>query len=311
MNSISLAMHHVRIRRLREKEFDQIDCFGDNDDDLFGVLQGILAALKEKADDDKKAKQVLEVAEIQTDGRQIYGIVKTGAYGLSGDLRDVRTNTLAYKKREYHADMMPFYFHFDLPQGRDKGILALQRTGMFGIQSALSGFLIKEIKKKFPDLVLALNLVATKEVIEQYVGKDSELTEIHFLRYELSPDIADAIRRSGSPSEKGSLDFVIKLRDAGFPFKDAILRCVRGTGSPQALVELLDIPFEVDNVKIKTRTGEQDRTVNLGDPRSGLRADYDVTSDVELVGGHPTLESIHLIASTLIHEHRSALYGKG
>jgi hypothetical protein len=82
------------------------------------------------------------------------------------------------------------------------------------------------------------------------------------------------------------------------------------TGSPQDLVEFFDIPFDVDNVKIKTRTGEKDRTVNLGDPRSGLRADYDVTGDVELLGGHPTLESIHSIASTLIDEHRSALYGK-
>ena len=162
MNSISLAMHHVRIRRLRQKEFAQIDCFGDNDDDLFVVFQGILAALTKKADDDKEAKQILEVAEIETDGRQIYGIIRTGAYGFSGDLRDVRTNTLAYKKREYHADMMPFYFHFDLPQGRDKGILAVQRTGIFSIHSALGGFLTKELKNQFPDLVLALNLVASK-----------------------------------------------------------------------------------------------------------------------------------------------------
>jgi len=311
VNSISLAMHHVRIRRTREKEFDQIDCFGDNDDDLFLVIQGILAALKDNADDDKEAQQVLEVAETKTSGRQVYGIIKTGAYGLSSDLRDMRSNTLAYLKRPYHADMMPFYFHFDLPRGRDKGILALQRTGMYGIHSPLSGVLTKGIKKQFPDLILALNLVASKEVIEQYVGKDSELTEIHFLRHELSPDIADAIRKAGSPAKKGSLDFVIKLRDGGFPFQNAVLRCVRGTASPQTLVELLNIPFEVDNVKIKTKTGEKDRTVNLGDPRSGLRADYDVTGDVELEGGHPTLESIHAIASALIQEHSNALYGKG
>jgi hypothetical protein len=148
-------------------------------------------------------------------------------------------------------------------------------------------------------------------VLEQYVAKNSELTEIHFLRHELSPDIADAMRRSGSSGEEGSLDYAIKLRGAGFPFQDAILRCVRGTASPQALVEFFNIPFDVDNVKIRTRTGEKDRTVNLGNPRSGLRADYDVTGDVELAGGHPTLESIHRVASTLIDEHRSALYGKG
>jgi hypothetical protein len=210
-------MHHVRIRRQREKEFDQLDCFGDNDNDLLDVVQGVLAILKGKADNDKEAQQVMEVADLQPSGRQVYGIINTGAYGLTGDVQDVRTNTLAYKQREYHAVMMPFYFHFDLPKGKDKGILALQRTGMFSIHSVLSGFLTKEIKKQFPDLVLALNLVATKEVIEQYVGKDSELTEIHFLRHELSPDIADAIRKSGSPAQEGSLDFVIKLR-GGIPF---------------------------------------------------------------------------------------------
>ncbi len=310
MNSISLAMHHVRIRRVREKEFDQIDCFGDNDDDLFDTLQRILGVLRKKPDNDKESQQTLEVAEIHANGRQIYGIIRMGAYGLTMDVRDVRANTLAFKKREYHADMMPFYFHFDLPQGRDKGILAIQRTGIFSIHSALSSFLTKEIKKQFPDLILALNLVATKEVIEQYVGKNSQLTEIHFIRYELSPDIADVIRKSGAPTQEGSLDFTVKLKEVGFPFHSPILQIIRGTGSPLDLVEFFDIPFEVNNVKIKTRTGEKERTVNLGDPRSGLRADFDVTGEVKLVGGHPTLESIHDIASTLIDEHRAALYGK-
>lgn len=311
MNSISLAMHHVRIRREREKEFDQIDCFGEDDTDLFEVVQGVLATLKDKADNDKEAQQILEVANIQTSGREVYGIIRTGAYGLTGDVQDVRTNTLAYRQREYHAVLMPFYFHFDLPQGRDKGILALQRTGAYSIHSAFSGFLTKEMKKQFPNFVFALNLVVSNEVIEQFVGKNSELTEIHFLRHELSPDIADSIRRSGAPAQKGSLDFVVKLRDAGFPFQEVIRRCVQGTGSPQDLIELFNIGFDVDNVKVKTKTGEKDRTVNLGNPRSGIRTDFDVTDDVTLAGGHPTLASIHAIASELIHEHRAALYGKG
>lgn len=117
----------------------------------------------------------------------------------------MRTNTLAYKKRVYHADMMPFYFHFDLPQGRDKGLLALQRTGTLGIHSVLSGFLTKEIKKQFPDFILALNLAAGSQVIEQYVRKDSALTEIHFLRYELTSDVADKSQDPVRPPRKGAL----------------------------------------------------------------------------------------------------------
>jgi len=304
-------MHHVRIRRIREKEFASIDCFGDQSEDLFAVLQSMLASLREKPNDDTDSKQLLEVEQILTSGREVYGIIKTGPYGLTSEGRDVRTNTVAYKKLAHHADLMPFYFHFDLPAGRDKGILALQRTGIFSIHGALSGFLGKELKKRFPDFLLFLNLVADKQVIEQYVKDDSELTEIHFLQHQLSTDIADALKKSGAPAQKGSLEYVVRLRDAGFPFKSAILNCVRGTGSPQALVELLEVPIDVDNVKIKTRTAGKDRTVNLGDPRKGLRADYDVSSDVKLEGGHPTLESIHSVASALINDHRTALYGKG
>ncbi|MCW5979615.1 MAG: hypothetical protein KIT09_16170 [Bryobacteraceae bacterium] len=157
-SSISLAMHHVRIRRVREKDFNQIDCFGDKDEDLFEAIHAILSTLVGSASDDKDAQQVLEVSKIQKDRRQIYGIINTGAYGLRADVRDVRNNTVAYRKREWHADMMPFYFHFDLPKGRDKGILALQRTGMFGIHGPLSSCLTKELKQRFPDMVLALNL---------------------------------------------------------------------------------------------------------------------------------------------------------
>jgi hypothetical protein len=150
-----------------------------------GVAQG-------KADDDKDAQQVLEVADIKFGRQQIYVIIKTGTYGLRSDLRDIRNNTVAYQKREYHADMMPFYFHFDLPKGRDKGLLALQRTGMFGIHGPLKACLTKEFKKRFTNFVLALKLVVT-------------------------------IRKSGAPAQRGSLDFVVKLRDTGFPFQSTIL----------------------------------------------------------------------------------------
>jgi len=70
-SSISIAMHHVRIRRVRVKEFDQIDCFGDDDDDLFEVLRDILAGLKGQADNNQEAQQVLEIANFKASQRQI------------------------------------------------------------------------------------------------------------------------------------------------------------------------------------------------------------------------------------------------
>lgn len=307
MTSISAAVHHVRVRRIREKVFDQIDCFGDDDSDLFEVLSEELAGLRQRAARDEVAQEVLEVSELRTDGREIYGIIDSGAYGIESVLRDIRNNRIAYHKRPHHADMMPFYFHFDLPQGRDTGLLVLQRTGIFGIQHALSNSLSSAFRRRFPSHVLSFNLVLTKDVIEQYVGEESELTELHFIKHELSPDIADSIRRR--PPLEGSMDLALKFRSAGFPLRQQILRVLRGQSPAQALFELVNVNFAVDDVKIKTKTAGKSRTLNLGDPRKALRADIDITENVTLSGGHPTLESIHAVASDIIHETWAKLYG--
>jgi hypothetical protein len=313
MNAISLAVHHVRIRRVREKAFERVDCFGDTDSDLAEVLADLLTDLK-KARNDKEAQHVLEVDRLDRNGREIYGIIQSGDYGIESVIRDTSTLAVVYKKRTQDVDMMPFYFHFDLPAEGYMGLLVLQRTGIFGIHGALSASLGQGFKRSFADFSLALNLVVPKELIEEFVGGESELTEIHFLKHKLSSDIADVLAKGKNGAKRaidGSLDFAIKIRDGGFPFRDEILRIVQGGGNVGELYELIDPGFVPDNIKIRTKLAGKERMINLADPRRGLRADYDVTDQVKLRGGHPTFTSINKASTDLLKAMWKQLRGKG
>lgn len=217
-------------------------------------------------------------------------------------MREVEEKTATIKKRSFHAEMIPFFFHFDLPEGEDKGVLALQRTGRYGITQPLALSLTRKFRKQFPSLALSLNSVMSKDIIEQCARDDSVLRGIHYLRHTLSSDLADGLSRSRERPVEGDVDFAINLRESGFPFLDRVREMIRGNASQTELYELVrsSVTFEFDEVKITTRTGGRDRTVNLGNPQKGFRADYDITNEVKMSEGHPVLESIYSIARGLI-----------
>jgi hypothetical protein len=304
MNDIALSLHYVRVKRQREKGFAFIHCFGDDSDDLLNVIANILATLQE-LDNDRKRQNVLEVSQIRQSGREIYGTIKSGAYGIESELYDVRETEEkgeVIKKRSFHAEMIPFFFHFDLPEGEDKGVLALQRIGQFGISQPFALSLTRNFRRHFPSHVLSLNSVMSKDIIEQCARDDSVLRGIHYLRHTLSSDLADGLSQNRQSPVQGSIDFAINLRESGFPFLERVREMIRGNASHSELYELIksSVTFDFDDVKIMTRTGGRDRTVILGNPTKGFRADYDITAEVEMSGGHPVLESIYTIARGLI-----------
>jgi hypothetical protein len=257
----------------------------------------------------------LEVVEIHPIGREIYGIVEGGAYGIESKLRDVRQSrekAETIRKRPFHAEMIPFFFHFDLPEGEDKGIVALQRTGRYAIAHPFSLALAREFKKRFPSHILSLNSVMEKDILDEIASDEAELTGIHYLRHSLSSDLADGLAQNLRPAE-GSIDFTVKLHESGFPLRERIREMIRGRASQSELFELVSssVTFEFDDVKVTTRTGKKERTVNLGNPKSGFRSDYDITGQVEVSEGRPVLDSFYSVSRELISDLWKRARGSG
>lgn len=238
------------------------------------------------------------------------GIVNSGEYGIESVIRDVNTWTVAHRKKTNHAEMLPFYFLFDLPEARTMGFLLLQRAGIYGIHSTLTTILGDLFMKKFKDYRLLINPLIPEGLMDQYLGKDSEMTEIRFIRHSLSGDISTGLSKQGK-EKGGTMELIVKLKEKGdFPFRSNVRRVLSGQRELQNLIELQEVRFPYDNVKIKVRAGGEERLVDLGHPER-LRAAYDVTDDVEFsASGHPTYESIAKAAHDLLDDYIAGKYGE-
>ena len=93
------------------------------------------------------------------------------------------------------------------------------------------------------------------------------------------------------------------------PFKREIRRYLRGQRELSNLLELQDTRFHYDTVKLKVWLNGRYHTVDLGNPKR-LRAAFDVSDDVKLLGGFPTFQSISEAATAKAADLSAQMYGR-
>lgn len=203
--SHSLAAYSINVWNFEEREGEVISDFGD-EEDLLELFSTFLSSLQAKASHDKRNRQLLtvETLKIEKKARTLCGIIETGEYGSESKLRDVDTQEIVYKKKIKEADMLPFYFLFDLPEGSEDGILVLQRTGMFGIRKILTTVIDSWFDAKFPDYRLRLHPLAEPGDLEKY--KDGQVETVRFIGYDVPGDIADALNTANKKFD-GHVEF--------------------------------------------------------------------------------------------------------
>ena len=70
---------------------------------------------------------------------------------------------------------------------------------------------------------------------------------------------------------------------------DKIRECIRGQRTVSNIVRIGD--FEYDNIKLEFKLGKRYKTINLRNI-DNLSLSEDITDEVDLIGGHPTFDSI-------------------
>jgi hypothetical protein len=305
--SISLAAYAVKVWSVEEKQDKQVSRFADNAD-LLEFFDRFLSTVKSSTLHDKDFQQVLRVQKLKKEKRRIYGVIETGEYGQESTLWDVEKKSVAHERKTTEADMLPFYFLLDIPEGPDEAVLLLQRLGMFGIRQVLHQALDRKFQERFPDYRLRLNpLVEAKEIEKYTKGK---IESIRFVHFGIPSDIAEAFD-SGHKEIEGRVELVVHARrGSSLPLTDKLRQFLKGDKELGKLIALDDSGFEYENIKVKSRVGRTSRTVDLANLKH-LRSYYDVTDSVRVDrgSGHPQFDSIHSIASDLADRLKDDLYG--
>jgi hypothetical protein len=258
--------------------------------------------------DQKELEQAFSVPKLEKKDRTLCGAVETGQYGYESDFINVKTGKNVFKRKKEDAEMLPFYFYFEMPEGTEDGILILQRTSNFGIRKVMHWVLNVAFEEKHPEYKLRFRpLVAETEVDRFIRGK---IQTIHFIRKNIPADLADAYDK-GHAEVRGTVELVMRAsKKSVLPMNGLLSRIFkRHDGNVGGVFELDEEEFAYDNVKAEVKIGRATRTINAAHP-GRIRSYYDVTEVVELgPNGHPRYNSIQEHAEKLAAQLRVLLYG--
>lgn len=297
--TFSLAAYGIKIWNFAEREYEQVSNFCDGFD-LLDVLDEFFSGLAKKASRDKEAQQIVRAQKLKKDidNRRIYGVVETGEYGLESVLWDVETERVVHKRKSTEANIFPFYFMVDIPDGTDEGIIVFQRTANYGIRQLLYQMLETKFDQDFDDCgVRFMPLVEEKELEKYQKGK---IETLRFISLNIPKDITDAFDR-GHREKPGYVEYVVHAkRGYSIPVQDRLRQFFSGQKPLDKLIALDENNFKYQDIKVTSRVGPSRRTVDLA-KLSKLRSYHDI-SDVALDGntGHPKFQAIHERAEALV-----------
>lgn len=308
---IFLSAYTVRVDKKRGKEdknkqqqpsYCRLNTF-DGYTDLYDVMLAFLQGLKTNTKNDTY-KTYMRAIHVEPDGRSITGVVESGVYGLSNNLRDVETDSVTYKKRKNDADVLPFYFLFYLPKDTNEGVLLLQRTGKFGIRTNLGNFLNTHFSKQYPGYLVEINALVQEELIKKILY-GGIIKKLRCVKYHAPLDSIDGLDEG---HQEVPFNMEIVLSANRIPFMDRIQKFFDSDCNVKSLVEIRDFKFDYDTVKLEVEVNGSIRTFDLGYLQKA-RTYYDISEQVVMDSDEqPTFQSIQQVAKKYLNEIIQEMY---
>ena len=198
MSRFKLHPYLIKIRPRNEIGYFKLDSIGKKID-LFDIVDEILKALlpenRNVVVEPLSKTFTISILLKSIEKRIIYGIIKSGEYGLEYDAIDMKRGAYLHAFREESiAELTPFFFMFFIPKNKKFGLLIMQSFKNYGVKYIFESFLNKKlsefIKGKI-DVNITMNIdpILTKELIKKI--EEGRLLQFKLLKYKISKDIAD------------------------------------------------------------------------------------------------------------------------
>ena len=263
MAKILLASYTLRIRRKRNKRYEQLSLF-DGREDFFKIFKNYLGNLKREISHNKENKElfIVDQLNINKEERLIHGLVKTGEYGYETDLYDVNLRQISHKRKPEEAELIPFYFLTFIPKYGDEGLIFFQRFGPFGIRRIFFQKINSLFQQSFSDFIIEINPLIPEDLINNYL-KNGRITKVRFVSFAPSRDIADLYNNEGYREEIGSIELTISAkRNKSLSF--ALEKLFNFLNKKEELGRIIEVKdFEFNTIKIEMDLGGVKRTLDL------------------------------------------------
>ena len=306
-NEIKLEIYTFGIRGKRENEYIKLDSLSEDVDFMTFFKEYISSFEKILLVNDKQKKSIQfdgKNIKFNSGKRLISGVIESGDYGVESKIVNKDTKKQKFTKLADDLDIKPFYFLLYIPANKTKGIIILQRLGIYGINSVFTSHLDSFFKSKFDGLVLDFAPFVSKSLAKSFIDKGS-IRELILRRYNLPSDVIDKLGLTQFHEDILSIE--LKISSKPNHAINLNKRVKKFINEPNAaffdVPELKRIGFDGENEsKIKVTMGKNTRTIDLSDTGQ-IRPYYDIHDEVKKKpNGHPEFTSIDLIAKSHLND---------
>jgi len=308
---IFLTAYTVRIEKKQSKpnkndnhppDYKKLNCFNDFDD-FYSILISFLKHLHTN-NTNNALKTYMKPTKGHSKERYVFGIIESGNYGISSNIRDIETDSVNYKKTKNDADVLPFYFLFYIPKERNEGVLILQRTGRFGIKTSLGNSLSKYFSEKYIGYSLEINSLIQDDLIRKLLNEGT-IKRLRCVKYRAPTDAFDGLDE-GHQEVPFNMEVVLSANK--IPFSSRIKSFFDSERSVKSLIEIRDFEFAYDTVKLDVEVDGSIRTFDLGEIEKS-RIYHDISKQVTVgADDQPTFESIYIASFEYLKDITNKLY---
>jgi len=244
----------------------------------------------------KQKTFAVEDYHIDRNANVVEGIITTGDYGYTAELKDVQTGSTTHHKDTDEAEVIPYYFLFHLPKTKSgklyddgqKGIMVFQRFNGRSFKTAFNSRFHKRYLKsnsKAVDTMFEMRPITTQAVLEKVINA-KRVTKAEFDVEEVpqSDDKQVQLIEGMETTESDRQSIVLKPKYGGSlnPLKQTAKQLQQNDG---AFSEVVTDPVEDLTVTIENENG-RDETFSLLDDELKMRKELEPAPG-HLDGGHP------------------------
>ncbi len=315
MSRYSLGLYALRILDKEENEFLGLSKL-KNGIDFFDQLEEFCKFLKNRGmQTHEELRLSVDLPDFKADkkARVIYGRLEKGSYGVEGNIYDIETKKVTYRKTKKDTTPEPYYFSIHLPENdsvgfaEKKAFLVFQRIGIGGVKTNFEDEL-KDFMKPFLSefgYKMDLGAVSTTEFINQLIA-NAEIKQMRFISRHIPKDIS-RLSAKGTKEVEGKVELVVTASRGGvLPFNQSITQAIKKRANTSEIVSLSDINFEYTSVKMQVVSSGKERMIDIG----GLAMSpyYAVDDSIKISeDGHPDLDALHQFALELVNEYKTQM----
>lgn len=244
-----------------------------------------------------------EPAAKEEDNRCIYGFFSSGVSGERYKVVDTTTNETELNVDTHHAAFRNVFFYFYVPRNRNVGYLILQRKASFGIKTKLLPAINSYIRQEGYQIyrVLINNLVHNS--VYTRMMRDGNLKKVELVKRRIPRSLEDYIQNNEEPEElKGTFKSSFTSRTS-LPqnWKDYIDRVFKQHNTEHATLDVDGLDDSYSDLEFELELNGKKKTFYVVN-RQRIQPDVDVTRNIDIQDGEPTIDSLKEQAIELIND---------